>query len=617
LGSFFGSVQIRSIDREQIVQAAEKTAREMNIKCLVGPAISDWVGIYPEHNGQDDGVGKAIAAKCGGDVVHLLVHDDDVTAYWWWRDRQLQDSYCSKPGYFGDEDRAQEETQVGQPDLLAELAPGKADELRRILDRDGRYTFEGERLDQLARTLGIANASTAYEYLKAGERAGIRGWKDFVEVPREDIDREKQAKRAARNQLKELTKQLKSEGLLLLHVTKKDKAPLVALVGDGFLVGWQTFGGKPVVFEHYGPPWKSESEVPIPAEPFLMTIDSDATGSRIAFALGKHIVIRNVDDWSVLTDVTGDEGGHAPTLSPDGQFLVYSTSNRAVVTRLNDGRVTALIPGTTRRFAMHPKNRWLAGVAATLTIASLDSGEEPCWRELFVGGRYQEPDFIAALRKERWRDLKPENVESQIEDAITRAMAGIQKLAKKNSDQETLAKIRARVEAQMRSTMSALKNGPPQHPPRGNETPLTFGFSADGSSFWCGTERGLRIYEWNAVVESSDGDMPLPRYQYDVAGASSPGHQPQSHIHAAVEEPGGTGLLFAGMTGRLYRMDLSSGEVRELLVMPGEPPILDFTLSRDGKTLGIVSAPGKLEPSGRRELGRVWTVWSYERLLQA
>jgi hypothetical protein len=107
MGGFYGSVQLRTGDHAAVLAAATAVAEAMNIKCLVGPALNGWVGVYPEGNGQDHTVGERLAAAVGGHALHLLVHDDDVLAYWLWHDGKLVDRYWSAPGYFGDARRAE------------------------------------------------------------------------------------------------------------------------------------------------------------------------------------------------------------------------------------------------------------------------------------------------------------------------------------------------------------------------------------------------------------------------------------------------------------------------------------------------------------------------------
>ena len=108
MGAFYGSVQVRSEDRNRVKAAADEVARQRQIRMLIGPVLNGWVGVYPEGSGQDGTVGRDLAQRISGDVVHFLVHDEDIFAYWLYRDGQLIDSFHSRPGYFGEKDRAEE-----------------------------------------------------------------------------------------------------------------------------------------------------------------------------------------------------------------------------------------------------------------------------------------------------------------------------------------------------------------------------------------------------------------------------------------------------------------------------------------------------------------------------
>jgi hypothetical protein len=81
MGAFFGSVQVHGCTRDAVREAAERVASAGGIRCLVGPEIHGWVGVYPERQGQDQRVGEALAALLSADVLHLLLHDEDVFAY--------------------------------------------------------------------------------------------------------------------------------------------------------------------------------------------------------------------------------------------------------------------------------------------------------------------------------------------------------------------------------------------------------------------------------------------------------------------------------------------------------------------------------------------------------
>ena len=61
MGGHYGSVQLRTTDRAAVLAAADAVCRERGIRCLVGPALNGWVGVYPEGHGQDHSVGEQVA----------------------------------------------------------------------------------------------------------------------------------------------------------------------------------------------------------------------------------------------------------------------------------------------------------------------------------------------------------------------------------------------------------------------------------------------------------------------------------------------------------------------------------------------------------------------------
>ena len=151
MGGHYGSVQVRTTDRDAVKAAVESVATTRKIRCLLGPELNGWVGIYPEGHGQDDSFGKDIAQQIDADVLHLLVHDDDVLAYWLWRNHVLVDSYWSKPGVLGDENLAEEEKSCGDEEQFRPILGDRVERLAKVLDRAVDYTFEGERLGKLAK----------------------------------------------------------------------------------------------------------------------------------------------------------------------------------------------------------------------------------------------------------------------------------------------------------------------------------------------------------------------------------------------------------------------------------------------------------------------------------
>ncbi|MDR3619833.1 MAG: hypothetical protein P4L85_10830 [Paludisphaera borealis] len=90
MGAFYGSVQVRSEDREAVRSALEKLARKGG-RFLLGPSLNGWIGVYPDGGGQDFGVAKSLARKLSGEFVAVFVHDDDVFAYEYHRNKKCVD----------------------------------------------------------------------------------------------------------------------------------------------------------------------------------------------------------------------------------------------------------------------------------------------------------------------------------------------------------------------------------------------------------------------------------------------------------------------------------------------------------------------------------------------
>ena len=70
MGAFYGSVQVRTTDRPAVKLATELVAKGRSIRCLIGPELNGWVGVYPKGPGQDDSFGKDIAELIEADVLN-------------------------------------------------------------------------------------------------------------------------------------------------------------------------------------------------------------------------------------------------------------------------------------------------------------------------------------------------------------------------------------------------------------------------------------------------------------------------------------------------------------------------------------------------------------------
>ena len=205
MGGHYGSIHIRSTDAEPIAKIVTDIAARRKKKFLVAPPINGWTGIYPSLGGQDESVSAAIARQFSGDILHLIVHDDDIFCYYYYRDNRLADEYRSNPDYFNTVSREERSRLRGRPeifgDLLADIADNQttSEDIAEILSVPSEEELEQHgqqygallqriiegykpdaneisiiqeemmeargRLTRFARLFNIVNALSSYEYL--------------------------------------------------------------------------------------------------------------------------------------------------------------------------------------------------------------------------------------------------------------------------------------------------------------------------------------------------------------------------------------------------------------------------------------------------------------------
>jgi len=623
MGGHYGSVQVRSGDRNAVKAVAEHVANAMKIRLLIGPVIDGWVGLYPENNGQDEKVGQEVARLTDGHVLHLLVHDDDIFAYWLYHDRHLIDSYWSVPGYFGDQNRDSEEKMVGNPEVFRPLIQDRVSRLSALLARgDAKPAFESERLSEFAKLLQIANAVQAYEYLKEQDRGRVKGWRQFEEIPAARVDLEKSNARRKKAQIKETRKKLQDDGFLLLHDQRKEQIAYGCCSGDGFLVAWPDHVKHTIEFSAYHQPWKSGQPVSLATPAHVTGISSDATAQRIAIAAGDRVQI-----WDSLSsqpkhvvDIPEHDLAISVAISADGRRVVHASRQEIMVSNAMDGnRLFAMPTKSHRNAAFHPSGDWIAMAGNTLGLISVEG--EPHWRDLFIGGQHVQAAAYQQMFRSKLKSIDIDEVERQQRAGIEKFEQMARKMAGRSKgeefSEENLARAREATEkemAKLRANLVALMEGRlPPDPPQAREPVLSVGFSRDGRWLFCSTNLGLRVYEWSAVPRTTGANMPLAVWRYNISHDAS--IYVPSHIHAMAEESDAPALIFA-CGCKINRMDLSSGETREILKLPGDSTIYQLQVSLDGTWLGVASRDLALSATGRsrRAANQYWEVWSLPRL---
>ena len=623
MGALYGSIQVRSQDRERVKAAAEQVARAKNIHCLVSPANNGWVAVFPENHGQDNSVGREIAKILNEeDVLHLMVHDDDVFAYWLYRKGELVDSYWSSPGYFGEENCAAEEKMAGNPEAFRPLIADRVEELPALLARDVSPVFASETLQEFAKVLRIPAAVNAYEYLKAGEWQGIKGWRQFQEVPAEQARARSDEKRRARELVKSERKRLAAAGLLLVNDEHQAEMARGCTWREGFLVAWPDYRGT-VSFNSYEEPWTAPSPIPLQTPAHITELASDAKGKRVVMSAGDRVSIWDApesgrDGWRHVADVPEGDVAIGVAISADAETVAHASRQEIVVTEIHSGRKLLAIPAQGRQhLAFDPSGEWLAATGNTLALISLRQG--PHLRELYVGGKSNLGPAFGELLRSKMREVDLDALDQQRRAMMDKTVQMLQThLKKKLISQEQLDEMCRRMEKsfeETKSRMIALKEGRlPPAPAQGNEHVSCVGFSRDGRWLWCGTSVGLRVYEWSGVPRESGADVPRPRFSFDLPG--TPQFDQFNHVNAVAEEIDAPAIVFGGGTGRLYRLDLTTGEARELVKLPDQVAIYALSMSLDGQTLGVAAhrVPTALRALGLKDQRCTWSVWSYPKL---
>jgi hypothetical protein len=295
MGGFYGSVQVRGAEREAIKSVVEKLAGKMDLRFLIGPELGGWVGVYPAGHGQDIRIGREIARKLSGDLFQLVVHDDDVFVYDYYRDGKLVDRNNSSPDYFQEVSVSNAKKLRGRPDTFGHLATTEGIVALKAMLSDPEAesaAFASSLLERFAQVLGIRNAVTSYEYLQNGELDGLEGWDQFVHVP--DLSSEKEQKRQVEESRQAEKQSLMRECMLLLELggLKGPASPTPwwcpAPDRTGFLLGWSDHAApqeKPITIERCGPPWPAgPTPTPLAIDAHLYGLSLSPSGRYLAVA---------------------------------------------------------------------------------------------------------------------------------------------------------------------------------------------------------------------------------------------------------------------------------------------------------------------------------------------
>jgi hypothetical protein len=568
---------------------------------LVAPAIGGWVTIFPEHNGQDAAVSEALAAKLSSKtLIHCLVHDDDVFAYWLFESGRIVDAYNSCPDYFGDPNPP---PRGGNAEALRHLLidPTRVSECQGLLDAD-RFDFELERQDRFAALLGLPNTAFAYEYLQGGERQGVQRWKEFVHIP--DPAPEKAARRAGAAQERAELKRLHREGVLLVNeVAEKSrskhsaKAPLWAVdpATSAVVLTWQDcFYGEvsPPEWQCFSPPhWGAEKWDGLEVERST-GLQFSSVGSW--FVTQSHdrsqIEIWNGRNKRLLTKrrFTGTITGM--TFAADENWLFVVVHNQAPLTQLHrlalkPGLEDAVLSDEILHFqviAPHPGGQLLAVVDNFGVLLVLD---------------VQKMRIINQVWIKETNPVLPEDLREGIISHAIEAFEGVLNTHLSPRDLELHRQGSAR-----------------HFLPK--DSIFTCCFSSDGNWLFCGTNSGLCCLDWNTVVRCAEM-QPVPVKLFveaePVTSERGDGAAPAHRlVYAIVFDAQQKRVLFAGLEGKISFVELNDARSGNLLVVPGRLPLIHLALTSDRSAL-VATGDRRVARSKKPE-PPCFQIWSYPAL---
>ncbi len=584
MGASYGSFHVRTQDGGLVKDTVTALAATRQAKFLVAAPRGAWTSVYPSSHGQDPELARQFAEATGLDVLHLLVHDDDLFVYHLYRNRTLVDEYCSDPDYFEEASPAERSRTAGHPWAFTEWLNGSnavadlGDILRRGGRRDIRETYTAvlrtgrfeaaARMVKMAALLGIANVETCYEHIRHGETRGVKGASDLVHVP--DLVDERARKRQAKLEVRALQARLRADGLLLMSESRKASNPLFgpqpvicpAPLG-GFLVVWsEGRADARVAIEAYRSPWRAvplESDLQVAGTVSAMAVSAQGTYLAAGHAFGRWVTeLYALGDGRLLREFPQQRAVGSVAFTPDERLLLIRSEGVLQVVSTQTGDVVRRIEvdaGQHNACAVHPEGRWV--------VADVTGGP---------GVGVTVLDLTGEARPRRLATLRHDLAEWMALVARGEAATGFE----------------------------------PQDVPR------SMVFTPDGRHLAIAVSQGVRAYAWEDVLKAQ-GELPRPVAQADTTPVRT--EHSVFQLTYAVCPDGRRGLmLFSGLDGCIRAMDLATGASRILVEVPERPALWRLELSPDATFLGSVATPNLHDP--RKPRRSVVDIWNYARLLE-
>lgn len=134
--------------------------------------------------------------------------------------------------------------------------------------------------------------------------------------------------------------------------------------------------------------------------------------------------------------------------------------------------------------------------------------------------------------------------------------------------------------------------------------------SSDRAGRWLAvaTDQGVRVVEWQGLIEGR-----LDFVARAFSAVVRVGDSNHRRAYTCLFTPDDTSVLYAGLEGRILRLDIEPDDPTVQLMVPGSPPIIEMQASRDSRFLVTLSRP---EMFDRNPAPPLVQVWDYELLLR-
>ena len=550
------------------------------------------------------------------------------------------DEYHSKPDYFGSVTEEEREKGIAHPDRYQDLFLVRADlpKVQELLSTHGEpaFLFEQERMEQFAGFLGISNALSSYDYLQAGERQGIQGWKQFVHIP--DLNSEKEARRAAKAAMAAEKKQLRKAGILLAEI--KPPGPKGAIppwgcywsidsTDAGVVFAWDHIRSSRIIPESL--PALYRLKAPWNDQPEEILLKDRKEPGVFAISPSSHWLVGEFacPDWKTLVwDWKRKEVSFEVTHSPeafglkplpdvhatfafgqDEQWLYLMRRQEFNVISLADRKVTLTIEGIVggRSFAVHPSGDY-AVVRFQQEIGILDLVRGKLIKRLTLLRKMGlkelngiSEEVIIQLRLSEWLfepEVRKRLVLSDIEiEAIFQDSNNLQKInpVARNEIEERIRPFRVTT------------RGVPDH--------ITdISFSPSGNSLFVACS-GLRVFDWQLVL-GTENQMPNAKFEADAPYREGTGDDFPPFVSAANYDQTRNLILCGSNDGMIQYFDLRTGKAGILLKLFDAFAVWSLKLSNDRKILvcHCVENPNR---QNQLKQASFLQVWNYPALLHA